>query len=96
MSDSYSKKELELLFLPLVLQESILSRQSGPVIVSRDYGGVKNKVSITLSGGVHKGKRGSGFARQYGAVCSRAPTFSHAAGRGLQEYRRTGSGRHGP
>jgi len=57
MSDSYSKKELELLFLPLVLQESILSRQSGPVIVSRDYGGVKNKVSITLSGGVHKGKR---------------------------------------
>jgi len=51
------KKEIELLFLPLVLQESILSRQSGPEIVTREYGTGSNRVAITVSGGVHKGVR---------------------------------------
>lgn len=52
-----NKKQLELICLPLVLQESLLPRQAGAKVVHREYGSSSNRVSITLSGGFHKGKQ---------------------------------------
>lgn len=57
MGGKTNKKQLELICLPLVLQESLLPRQAGAKIVHREYGNKNNRVSITLTGGFHKGKQ---------------------------------------
>jgi hypothetical protein len=54
---SLPDKASEMVYLPLVLQESIFGRTSGATIVSRSYGKGANQVNISISGGVHKGKR---------------------------------------
>ena len=46
-------KELRFLSLPLILQESLLPRASGPEILTRNYG----ETNITLHSGVYRSKR---------------------------------------
>ena len=50
-------RDLQLITLPLVLQESIFPRRSGPKSVHRSYGKAENRVSITVSGGYHRGEQ---------------------------------------
>jgi hypothetical protein len=52
-----ASKNLQLITLPLVLQESILPRRAGPKSVHRSYGRGDNRVSITVSGGYFKGEQ---------------------------------------